>query len=692
MKKKLMALVIIFIALSCSAVSAAPFYDYSYDSTGKTVPAPRACELYTIIDSSTINTTLKGPSDLSVGIDNMIYIADTGNNRIVVLDKYFKFYKTIDSFYIDDIKNTFGKPEGVFAAQDGRLFIADTNNARLIILSQSGEFIAALSAPESDILPAGFDYKPTKVAVDKAGRIFVISRNFNMGLLEFDRNANFVQTLGAAKVVVNPVELFWRTISTREQINRTGLFVPTEYNNLSVDENGFIYVSSAAYDNDALMQQGFVPVRKLNASGDDILKRDLILKSKGDINISLSGSLAGPSKIVDVYSEDYGIYSILDARRGRIFTYDSNGKLLYIFGGSGDMKGTTKNPNALAKVDDMYLVLDGTKNNITVYNMKYYANLIIDAVKLHDKDDYENEAKKWQEIIKINANCEMAYIGMGKAYFRNAQFKKAMDYFKIANDKEDYSKAFQYYRRIVIEKYFPFIIPIFILLIILFRMLYVYLNKIENKTKSRQSFFSTLKYSFYVIFHPLDGFWDLKNEKRGSIKTALVLLITLIITSIASRQLTGFIFNGADPATLNIFVEILKIALPFFLWCISNWCVSSLMQGEGKFSEIFMATGYALTPMIILNIAGILFSNIFISPEADFYGFVITLGYFWSLALILLGNKQIHDYTMTKSLGVSFISAIVICIIIFTGVLVIVFGQQMTGFVMDIYNELVLRV
>lgn len=64
-------------------------------------------------------------------------------------------------------------------------------------------------APETDILPSDFQYKPIKVAADKAGRLFVVSQSFNMGLLEFDREGRFTQTLGAAKVQVTVFDLFW---------------------------------------------------------------------------------------------------------------------------------------------------------------------------------------------------------------------------------------------------------------------------------------------------------------------------------------------------------------------------------------------------------------------------------------------------------------------------------------------------
>ena len=91
----------------------------------------------------------------------------------------------------------------------------------------------------------------------------------------------------------------------------------------------------------------------------------------------------------------------------------------------------------------------------------------------------------------------------------------------------------------------------------------------------------SLRYSLYLIFHPFDGFWDLKHEKKGNLRTALLIVAMVSVTFILRRQLTGFILNEVKLRELNIIVEILSISLPFFLWCVANWCVTTLMDGEG---------------------------------------------------------------------------------------------------------------
>ena len=52
------------------------------------------------------------------------------------------------------------------------------------------------------------------------------------------------------------------------------------------------------------------------------------------------------------------MYSLLDRRRGRIFTYDHEGNLLYIFGGLGTQAGTFVTPVAIENIGNTIIVLD----------------------------------------------------------------------------------------------------------------------------------------------------------------------------------------------------------------------------------------------------------------------------------------------------------------------------------------------
>src|SRR5690554_3653523 len=204
-------------------------------------------------------------------------------------------------------------------------------------------------------------------------------------------------------------------------------------------------------------------------------------------------------------------------------------------------------------------------------------------------------------------------------------------------------------------------------------------------------FLSSLQFSFYVIFHPFKGFWDLKHEKKGSMQAALTILVLLIVTYILQRQYTGFIFNENDPKKLNVFTEIISVVLPFFLWTTANWCITTLMEGEGSFRDIVIATAYALVPLVLIGLPSILLSRIINADEGAFYYFFSVVSMLWSGALILAGSTVTHQYSMGKTVFTSLLSVVGMGLMIFIGLLVFSLLQQMISFVYTIYREIAFR-
>lgn len=94
------------------------------------------------------------------------------------------------------------------------------------------------------MIGAGFEYFPRKVIVDKAGRIYVVGRGVYEGLIEFDSDGQFTGFMGTNKVQFDPVDLFWKSVSTKEQREKMVQFIPLEFNNTDVDEDGFIYTTT----------------------------------------------------------------------------------------------------------------------------------------------------------------------------------------------------------------------------------------------------------------------------------------------------------------------------------------------------------------------------------------------------------------------------------------------------------------
>ncbi|MFK0520615.1 YIP1 family protein [Paenibacillus illinoisensis] len=200
-----------------------------------------------------------------------------------------------------------------------------------------------------------------------------------------------------------------------------------------------------------------------------------------------------------------------------------------------------------------------------------------------------------------------------------------------------------------------------------------------------------IKFPLHLIFHPIDAYWDLKSDNRGRMLVAFLALALTIIMMTLQKQYAGFLVNFTDPRTINSIVEILTVAVPFFLWCIANWSVTTLMEGEGKFREIFLATGYSLIPVILIYAPMIVISRFMVQEETAFYYLFNSIAFFWFLLLLFIGTMTVHQYTVIKTIITMVLTLIVMGIIVFLGALVFSMLQQLYEFGYNIYRELIFR-
>ena len=292
---------------------------------------------------------------------------------------------------------------------------------------------------DSEVLAADFDFTPKKVAVDYAGRIYCVVQNKVQGIMVFETNGDFTGFFGTIEVNISAWDKFWRKLATKEERSKQQLFIPTEFTGIDIDQEGFVYATNVD-------ENGVQAVRRLNPKGEDVIRMGANANLGGDIAINGTTQYAGPSKIVDVVYRDKGIYSLLDAKRGRVFTYDHEGNLLYIFGGLGSQTGTLGLPVAIEYTGERILVLDARQNSILVFGETEYGRLINDAVALRFDGDEALAVPLWEEVLRLDENNELANTGIGKAYLSAGDNATAMKYLKRGMNQEYYSVAFKRYR------------------------------------------------------------------------------------------------------------------------------------------------------------------------------------------------------------------------------------------------------
>lgn len=201
-----------------------------------------------------------------------------------------------------------------------------------------------------------------------------------------------------------------------------------------------------------------------------------------------------------------------------------------------------------------------------------------------------------------------------------------------------------------------------------------------------------ISYAFYTVFHPFKGFWEIKYEGKGNIYAGLFFLGVYVVTEVIRAQYSGYIFNYNYPNPVNSFLVISRVLVLFFLWGISNWCLTTLMDGEGNLKNIITAVGYCLVPMIVANVLVTFLSNFLTGEENMFLAYIDSFTLLWSGLLLLAASIVVHQYTLLKTVFTSVLTIVVMMIFVFIGLLCISLVQQLTLFIDSVYKELVYRV
>lgn len=423
----------------------APYESYNYNYWKEAVPMPAAYLPSRYITGKELGVgEFLEPADLHISAAGLLYVLDTGHQRIVQVNRDWTKAKAISTFDNAGKQDGFANPSGIFTDQEERIYVADTDHQRVVVLSPEGKLVQIIEKPQSEVLPKGFEFFPLKVTVDAAGRVYVVARGVYEGIMQFDEQGAFLGYVGTIKVKRDYADYFWRLVSTKAQRAQMSLFIPTEFSNLDIDHKGFVYATNIDIGSKE-------PIKRLNPSGEDVLKRFGYYEVAGDIYYRKT---VGPSKFVDINVLGDGIYSALDSTQGRVFTYDESGNLLYIYGGHGNQLGLFKTPVAIDHIGERQLVLDRGKGNIAVFEPTAFGFNVNQAVRHHFRgEDTEAEAY-WNRVLQLNSNYDLAYSGIGKAKLMQKQNKEALAYFKLGMDRKNYSVAYKRYRREVMQEHF----------------------------------------------------------------------------------------------------------------------------------------------------------------------------------------------------------------------------------------------
>ncbi len=480
--KRLIAVVLALATLTTlfaiPASAQTPYEGYNYNSWKESVPAPTGY----MPDDYFVGRDYEcgdfsNPQDIFIGDDDIVYVTDTGNSRIVKFDLEMNYLGVIDSFTQGEEKITFKNPEGMYVSEDGSVFVADTGNGRVLIANPDLTLRSIITKPvNSDVYEQTDELIPIKVFSDMAGIVYVLSRSNNKGILTFDEKGNFLAYYGTSRVKATAEVIayyFWERFMSDEQRESAVTFTPVEYKSMTYGKDNFVYATlfTSSWDNSGQL-------KKLNPKGIDVVKQrrrfytdlayDKTILGDSEVRI-VGGNRTGSNFIDSALNEDCTLIYLLDQSEGKIFVYDNEYNLLYVFGAmgavTGQQFGTFLAPIAIEEHDTRVYVLDSEDASVTTFKQTTFGQLVTEGISLYNNGEYAAAVEPWTQVLKLNSNYDVAYISLGKAEYEAGNFEQALKYFELAYDRDGYEDAYVELRSIKLKKNFGYIFTGIVLVI-----------------------------------------------------------------------------------------------------------------------------------------------------------------------------------------------------------------------------------
>lgn len=456
-------IIIILITLSLSIfLSPEVHATYNY-SFWDTIDSAEAMSVLRVIDNSNLIDTNQNLNTITLGdlkdsfiYENKLFVSDSKNNKVYVFNEMFEYVTSYPNEA--NPENKLNNPQGIHVFNN-KLYVADYGNERIAIFDLDTKDLVQEVKTPNDVTFETLKFNPLKVVVDRTGRMNVVAFDVFEGVMEFDVDGNFNRYFGTNKITMNFLDALIYKFSTKEQRDKMALKIQTSFTSIDIDPEGYIYTVSRL--------EPTAPIKKLNFKGTNILQENGYVKVVGDATYQETDerTQVGPSTIIDVtVNENNQMYTILDNKRGKLFTYDQEGHLLYIAGQLGQEQNKLSGPTSVTYWNDLLIVTDNVSSSIIIYEPTQFGKLVNKAINEYTKMDYNSAKTTWEQVLKLNSNYFLAYAGIGRAEIRQGDYKSAMENLELGYDYYNYSKAYEQYRNQKLAVVLPYVlVGVFIL-------------------------------------------------------------------------------------------------------------------------------------------------------------------------------------------------------------------------------------
>lgn len=466
-------------SLAGMTASAEEHYDvYNYDRWAEPIPSQAGYMATRSVSGDDLGIgNFSEPGDIFRDAYDQFFIADTKNNRIVVVDSGVEnVVMVMEKFTMPDgSETTLKNPEGVYVSPETDLvYIADYNNSRVLVSDYDCNVQMEITKPGSEIFSQELTFLPQKVIADKAGNVYIVLGNITTGAAMFNSEGEFQGFYGAntvqttAEVLMNHA---WKMISTEQMRSRQARTVPSGITSFDLDDEGFIYTCTQS------TSQTQDTVKKLNPAGTNLFSSlETVWGDYQSVYDTNTGNNYQP-QICDIEISDDGNINCLDLTTGRVFQYDKDGELLFIFGSESDQLGGFTEVAALESYGNEILVLDGRKNTITIFEETDFGSIVHEATVLYNGGYYEEALGPWYEVLQYDGNYRRAFLGISAALLVQGDYEGSMEYAKLADSPYRYNRAFEGYRQQWLTEHMNGVVAVLVLLAVAIIALNIYFKK-----------------------------------------------------------------------------------------------------------------------------------------------------------------------------------------------------------------------
>jgi hypothetical protein len=679
-----------------------PYDNFTLDHTGRPVPIPAPYVLERIIDGVALGIgDFASPGDVfSDRASGHLYIVDTGNNRIVELAPDWSVVRQFGPELGLDA------PQGIYRDPvDGTFWIADTGNVRILHVGDDGRFLQAFEPPQSDVLASVRTAGPTKVLRDRRGYIYFLEGS-GAGMIVMDLQNQFRGFFGTNHLGFSLRWLWARYLTTEEQRHKLLLSRPTAHTDMYLAADGYVYTSAAGEERDQIQKLSPVGVNIFVEKG---LERKLYQNKRfGERRRAWDP----PFLYVSLTVSDDGIVTALEQTTGRLYQFDQDRNLLMAFGKRGSGPVAFGLPNQVEMDSRGFLyVADSSRSVIHVLRPTHFTQLVHQASAQQFDGQYDRAADTWQAVLHLASNYQRAHSGIGKARYQQQQWQAAMDRYTLARDQLGYSQAFVEYRQDLLRQYISWIISgtFLVLLGILVWPAFAQRQRRAPATASGQE--RVLPAVLGILVRPVD---TLERIAQGrSLWPILALLMAAGLARVVSLALIAFhmratpvvgsmldwlrLYRPVAASLLpelrwedaKIYLEFLRIAIPWGLWTVANFGVATLFDGEGTARGVARTTAFCLVPYIVLAVPIALLSHVLMAGERGLYETLWSLTYYWVLLLLILQLRTVHHYTWRQTLRVG--TVIIFGVVVLSGATVMfgILGAEALKAVGDVVYDII---